>query len=157
MHRIRTQRTFEVFFILKIFVWKKSMCISRSSKFYHDEHFYFFNLIFIVIQVNDNIKEFLEIQSVWNVNVCCQFTPKRHGKTSTNFFCEAYEKYFETKVDNLEKAWVPDCICISCATTLSKWLLGKRIRFSISTPMIWKELKDHVTDCYFCLTTTFGH
>ncbi|KAL0832885.1 hypothetical protein ABMA28_001034 [Loxostege sticticalis] len=42
--------------------------------------------------------------------------------------------------------------CYSCHKNLTNWFNGKPTKMPFGQPMIWREPKDHVSDCYFCLT-----
>ena len=48
----------------------------------------------------------------------------------------------------------PNKIGVKCLSNLSLWSKGKLKRMPFSTPMSWRDQKDYVTDCYFCLTHT---
>jgi len=53
------------------------------------------------------------------------------------------------------RAWAPHFHCVTCARLLVAWAKGSRcIPFVISR--VWREPKDHVKDCYFCLTSITG-
>jgi hypothetical protein len=38
-----------------------------------------------------------------------------------------------------------------------KWIKGRKESMPFAVPMVWREPKDHVTDCYFCLTDIRGY
>ncbi|GBM61403.1 hypothetical protein AVEN_70765-1 [Araneus ventricosus] len=46
------------------------------------------------------------------------------------------------------KNWAPHECCITCASTLSHWMNGKRKSMPFAVHMIWREID---TDCYFCM------
>ena len=46
-------------------------------------------------------------------------------------------------------------VCKACTETLRGWTNSKRsLNFGI--PMVWRELTNHVTDCYFCAVDVTG-
>jgi len=47
-------------------------------------------------------------------------------------------------------------VCETCLTHLNGWANGRRKGMAFGIPLIWREPKDHVTDCYFCLVNTQG-
>ena len=67
----------------------------------------------------------------------------------------AYHAYFGIKLANQHKAWVPHIVCKACTETLRGWTNGKwSLNFGI--PTVWREPKNHVTDCYFCAVDVTG-
>ncbi|UYV81492.1 K02A2.6-like, partial [Cordylochernes scorpioides] len=63
---------------------------------------------------------------------------------------------FNIKVgDQGLEAWAPYHFCEICARRLTEWIKGER-HMPFAVPMIWREPKDHSSDCYFCLTKTTG-
>ena len=50
----------------------------------------------------------------------------------------------------------PRIICIECASCLSQWFNRTGPGFSFGVPVIWREQRDHTTDCYFCMTSGKG-
>jgi len=44
---------------------------------------------------------------------------------------------------------------VTCARLLVAWAKGSHC-MPFTTPMVWSEPTDHVSDCYFCLTSTTG-
>ena len=56
-----------------------------------------------------------------------------------------------------DKKWAPHICCATCVRKLTQWLSGgSRSHMPFAVPMIWREPKDHITDCYFCLTKISG-
>ena len=47
-------------------------------------------------------------------------------------------------------------VCETCLTHLKGWANGRRKGMAFGIPLIWREPKDHVTDCYLCLVNTQG-
>ncbi|QQP31444.1 Uncharacterized protein FKW44_025053, partial [Caligus rogercresseyi] len=41
-------------------------------------------------------------------------------------------------------------VCRRCEEDLRLWFKGKKNAFRFGIPMIWREQKNHTTDCYFC-------
>ncbi|KAL4721288.1 hypothetical protein ACJJTC_014295 [Scirpophaga incertulas] len=59
-------------------------------------------------------------------------------------------------IRNQDKYWLPHMCCYSCHKNLTNWFNGKPTKMPFGQPMIWREPKDHVSDCYFCLTDVKG-
>lgn len=51
----------------------------------------------------------------------------------------------------LHKSWVPKIICSTCRIQLSHWKKGIIKSMPFGTPTLWRELQNHMNDCYFCL------
>ena len=47
-------------------------------------------------------------------------------------------------------------MCHNCEKMLRDWMKGKRKGLSFGVPMVLLELKEHLTDCFFCLVNTKG-
>ena len=60
-----------------------------------------------------------------------------------------------SNVGDQDKSWTPHICCTSCFTLLTGWLKGTR-HMTFAIPTIWREPKDHKTDCYFCMTKISG-
>ncbi|XP_076057286.1 uncharacterized protein LOC143034826 [Oratosquilla oratoria] len=92
----------------------------------------------------------------------------RECKNSPDKFCyiykrqltqrvkKLYELYFGCKVGDQDKSWAPHICCVRCTSSLSAWVKGKGTGLMFGVPMVWREPKDHSTDCYFCLTDIKG-
>ena len=55
-----------------------------------------------------------------------------------------------------DKQWAPHQICISCSSGLQNWLNKQTSAMLFAVPIIWKEPKEHIQDCYFCLVNVKG-
>lgn len=87
--------------------------------------------------------------------ICGEVTFKKQRRTFTPLIRSCYEMYFSCKIGDQDKNWAPHYCCVTCATRLTGWLKGKRpMKFAI--PVIWREPRDHTTDCFFCLTDIKG-
>jgi len=73
------------------------------------------------------------------------------SRSITNSIISRYDEYFHPeKLRDQDKSWAPHRICISCRSNLTHWSKGANRRFSFRRPCVWREPKDHHTDCYFC-------
>ena len=54
-------------------------------------------------------------------------------------------------------SWGPHSFCSRLSRFLHGWFIDTHKSMPFSVPMIWREQKDHLTDCYFCLTKVDGH
>lgn len=88
--------------------------------------------------------------------VCGEVTFKSTQKPLTPLVKKAYELYFGCKVSDQDKSWAPKICCSSCSRSLTGWLNGTFKSMPFAVPMIWREPTNHVTDCYFCMTTIKG-
>jgi hypothetical protein len=55
------------------------------------------------------------------------------------------------KLRNQDKSWAPHYSCGTCRSTLEAWFRGERRKMPFAIPRIWREPKDHISDCFFCL------
>ncbi|UYV84365.1 hypothetical protein LAZ67_X001944 [Cordylochernes scorpioides] len=74
-------------------------------------------------------------------------------RSITPLIKKCYQLYFGCKVGEQDKTWAPHHCCEICARRLTGWIKGER-HMPFAVPMIWREPKDHSSDCYFCLTKT---
>ena len=88
--------------------------------------------------------------------ICGEYTLKAQQRTMTSLVRKAYDLYFDCKVGDQDKPWAPHFSCSTCNTQLRLWLSRSRKSMPFAVPMVWREPKDHVTDCYFCLTDIAG-
>ena len=88
--------------------------------------------------------------------ICGMFTPQSFRCNISANVSKAYHLYFKCKVGDQDKKWAPHHCCKSCDKLLNDWLRGGRNHMPFAIPMIWREPRDNITDCYFCLTATYG-
>src|SRR5215469_17715641 len=81
--------------------------------------------------------------------VCGSFTASMQRRKITNELMKIYKLYFGCSLGDQGKSWAPHIICTSCSSGLRDWLHKRKTSFPFAIPMIWREPKDHVTDCYF--------
>ena len=68
----------------------------------------------------------------------------------------AYKAYFQVPLGDQEKKWAPHIVCHNCEKMLRDWTKGKQKGLRFGVLMVWREPKEHLTDCYFCLVNTKG-
>ena len=68
----------------------------------------------------------------------------------------AYKAYFQVPLGDQEKNWAPHVVCHNCEEMLRDWTKGKRKGLPFGVPMVWREPKDHLNDCYFCMVNLKG-
>lgn len=88
--------------------------------------------------------------------VCGELTFTSQRRNFTSLIEQCYLDYFGFPVMNQDKSWVPHKCCVTCVRLLLGWAKQEPRHLSFAIPMIWTEQKDHVSDCYFCLTQTKG-
>ena len=87
--------------------------------------------------------------------ICGEYTIATYKKPVTNFITRAYHAYFGIKLADQDKVWVPHMVCKAYTETLRGFTNGKR-SLKFGTPMVWRELTNHVTDCYVCAVDVTG-
>ena len=91
--------------------------------------------------------------------ICGKFTLLKARRQITEFVKKAYRAYFGLVLGDQDKCWAPHIICTTCDANLSYFVSKnkKRKTFSFGIPMMWREPRDHTTDCYFCIVKTSGY
>lgn len=89
--------------------------------------------------------------------ICGSFTVPSQRTGISDFVKKAYFAYFHVKIGDQDKYWAPHIVCKPCVENLRQWTKGKRNKLAFGIPMIWREPKNHVNDCYFCLVQTSGY
>lgn len=88
--------------------------------------------------------------------ICGQvILPARQTKI-TDFVKKSYHAYFGVKLGDQDRAFAPHVCCKSCVEGLRRWWNKKLKSLPFGIPMVWREGKDHSTDCYFCMTNLEG-
>lgn len=62
--------------------------------------------------------------------------------------------YFGIRFGDQDKSWAPHKVCKPFVENLRQWSKGKRQKLAFGIQMIWREPRNHVDDCYFCLVQT---
>ena len=47
-------------------------------------------------------------------------------------------------------------VCRGCVSSLRQWSIGERKSLTFGVPMVWRELKGHGKECYFCSCVVAG-
>ncbi|GBM36975.1 hypothetical protein AVEN_153922-1 [Araneus ventricosus] len=88
--------------------------------------------------------------------VCGDLTLKAQRKPLSPLLKIAYHFYFDCKVGVQDKDWAPKLCCTTCYSSLIKWLKGARKSMPFAVLIVWREPRCHLTDYYFCMTSTVG-
>ena len=88
--------------------------------------------------------------------ICGEMTASKYRRKISDRVKKLYLAYFGCAVENQDKNWAPHVCCLDYSNRLNKWFAGGKPTLSFAVPMLWREHKDHVTDCYFCLADTQG-
>ena len=67
-----------------------------------------------------------------------------------------YHAYFGIKLGDQDKSFAPHMCCKTCVENLRRWSNKKCQSLPFGIPMVWREGRDHTTDCYFCMTNLQG-
>ena len=89
--------------------------------------------------------------------ICGEVTLSKYRRNLSNKIKSLYYAYFGCAVGDQDKDWAPHFCCLDCNNKLGKWFAGKNVSLGFAVPMVWREQKDHTTDCYFCLTQIQGY
>uniref|UniRef100_A0AAV2M7A1 Uncharacterized protein n=1 Tax=Knipowitschia caucasica TaxID=637954 RepID=A0AAV2M7A1_KNICA len=88
--------------------------------------------------------------------ICGDYTLSVDRKNITGFVKHAYEAYFKVKLGHQDKSWEPHTVCKTCVEYLWRWTKGTKTSLKFGIPMVWREPRDHASDCYFCAINTTG-
>lgn len=88
--------------------------------------------------------------------ICGLFTPFSMRRNLTPAVRSAYQQYFDCKIYE-KKTWAPETCWKVCTNNLLAWRSGSRKAMPYKAiRMVWRKPKNHVTDCYFCLSKVAG-
>ena len=88
--------------------------------------------------------------------ICGNYTFTCQRRNISLFVKRAYKVYFQVPLSDPEKKWASHIVCHYCEEMPLDWTKGKRKGLPFVIPMVWREPKEHLTDCYFCLVNTKG-
>ena len=88
--------------------------------------------------------------------ICGKYILVPYRNPVTTFIKQTFHAYFDMKLGDQDKAWAPHMVCKSCTECLRQWSKGKKTSLKFGTPMVWREPKNYVSDCYFCAIDVTG-
>ncbi|KAI6661361.1 hypothetical protein LOD99_9988 [Oopsacas minuta] len=88
--------------------------------------------------------------------ICGEYMTKEHRFNTKDVTKIAYQAYFGIKLGDQDKSWSPHKVCKYYTETLHLWTQGKAKSMELEVPMVWRELKNHHDDCYFCMVKMSG-
>ena len=88
--------------------------------------------------------------------ICGEYTLVPYRNPVTTFIKQSYHAYFGMTLGDQDKAWASHMVCKSCTECLRQWSKGKKISLKFGIPMVWREPRNHVSDCYFCAIDVTG-
>eukprot|EP00096_Caligus_rogercresseyi_P000087 TRINITY_DN1019_c0_g3_i3.p1 TRINITY_DN1019_c0_g3~~TRINITY_DN1019_c0_g3_i3.p1 ORF type:complete len:226 (-),score=-22.57 TRINITY_DN1019_c0_g3_i3:8-685(-) len=86
--------------------------------------------------------------------VCGHFIPlkaKKHSLNGCFTAKQAYHAYFGMQVGQQDKVWAPKVLCSTCRRNLEGWYKGEKRSMPFAIPRIWREPRNHINDCFFCV------
>ena len=89
-------------------------------------------------------------------SICDESTLVPYRNRVTTFIKQTFHAYFGMKPGDQDKAWAPHMVCKSCTECLRQWSKGKKTSLKFGIPMVRREPKNHVSDCYFCAIDVTG-
>ena len=78
--------------------------------------------------------------------------PNRQAKV-TDFVKKTYYGYFGVKVRDQDKPFAFHVCCKICVKNLWDYGNGKNRSMPFTIPIVWREEKDLIEDCYFCINS----
>ena len=88
--------------------------------------------------------------------ICGCFTLPPQRRNINSFIKKIYLAYFGVPLGDQDKSWALHQVCTTCVEILRSWSQGKNAKLKFGVPMVWREPKNHVDDCYFCLVNVKG-
>lgn len=88
--------------------------------------------------------------------ICGEYIFSDQKKSISDFVKRAYNSYFKIKLGDQDKTWAPHIVCKVCVEHLRQWTNGTRKSLKFGIPMIWREQRNHINDCYFCMVSIKG-
>jgi hypothetical protein len=88
--------------------------------------------------------------------ICGQVTFPKRKLNITEFVKKSYHAYFGVKLGDQDKAFAPHFCCQTCVNNLRGWWNKSKNSLPFAVPMVWREGRDHLSDCYFCMTNLEG-
>ena len=89
--------------------------------------------------------------------ICREYTLKKRQRKISAFIKKVYFAYFGLKLGDQDKPWAPHNVCKTCEEDLRLWMKSKKQAFRFGIPMMWREQRDHSSDCYFCFCNVKGY
>ncbi|KAI6659705.1 hypothetical protein LOD99_14630 [Oopsacas minuta] len=74
----------------------------------------------------------------------------------SDFVRKANFAYFQVKLGDQDKLWIPHIVCKTCNEYLRLWTNSKRKSFKFGVTMVWREQRNHYDNCYFCMVDMKG-
>ena len=87
---------------------------------------------------------------------CGEYNTVDNRKSITDFVRKTYYAYFGIKLGDQDKPWAPHVVCKTCVERFRQWTSGTRQSIGFGIPIVWREPKNHVDDCYFCSINVTG-
>ena len=88
--------------------------------------------------------------------ICGNVVLQGQKSSITSFVKASYFAYFGIKLGDQDKPFAPHVCCQTCVEYLRRWSKGLIKALPFGIPMVWREGRDHLTDCYFCMTNIQG-
>ena len=92
----------------------------------------------------------------WFCYICGNIILPKWQAKFTDFVKKAYRNYFGVKLEDQDKPFTPHIFSKTCEENLRNWRNGKRKSMLLAIPIVWRERKDHIMDCYFSMITLKG-
>ena len=89
-------------------------------------------------------------------NICSKLTLPILQAKIKQFAKRSCYAYIGLELGDQDKVLAPHMCSKTCVESLILWSVRKIKSLPFGIPMVWREVKDHVTDCYFCITNLLG-